>query len=90
MAKEYDTFIYGFNELPEDKDVTIAVRDLTPGTHKYETAFVRARVSPKPSNKPGEGKLWIIFNTGVSHKEPYYINILENVGSTIPGKPSPK
>lgn len=90
MAKEYDTFIYGFNELPDDKDVTIAVRDLTPGTHKYETAFVRARVSPKPSKKAGESKLWIIFNTGVTHQQPYYINILENLGSTIPGKPSPK
>ncbi len=90
MAKEYDTFIYSFSELPEGKDVTIAVRDLTPGTHKYETTFVRARVSPKPSKKAGESKMWIVFNTGVSHPQPYYINILENVGSTIPGKPSPK
>lgn len=90
MAKEYDTFIYSFNELPEGKDITIAVRDLTPGTHKYETAFVRARVSPKPSKKASESKMWIVFNTGVSHPQPYYINILENLGSTIPGKPSPK
>lgn len=90
MAKEFDTFIYSFNELPEGKDVTLAVRDLTPGSHKYETTFVRARVSTSPSKKSGESKLWIIFNTGVTHTEPYYINILENLGSTIPGKPSAK
>lgn len=90
MAKEYDTFIYSFNELPEGKDIILAIRDLTAGTHKYETSFVRARVSPTPSKNSGESKLWIIFNTGVTHPQPYYINILENIGSTIPGKPSPK
>lgn len=90
MANEYDTFIYSFSELPEGQDITLAVRDLTPGTHKYETCFVRARVSPSSSKKAGESKLWINFNTGVTHPKPYYINILENLGSTIPGKPSPR
>lgn len=90
MANEYDTFVYSLNELPEGKDVTIAVRDLTPGNHKYETTFVRARVSPKPTNKPGEAMLRIVFNTGVSHPQPFYISILENLGSTLPGKPSPR
>lgn len=80
-AARYDTFVKSLSDLPEDRELTIAIRDLSPGIYKYTYKHVRARVSPDPSHYPNT--LAIRFGRGQLHHKLYSIQILEEL-PTIP------
>jgi phenylphosphate carboxylase gamma subunit len=79
----YDTFVNSLADLPEDREVLLGIRDLSPGRYKYCYKYVRARVSSDPRRYPHELK--IRFSRGQLHPQSYSIEILEEV-PRIPAK----
>ena len=74
---KYDVFVEDLQELPEGEELTIPVRDLTPGIHKYSYKYVRALVSADSGCYP-DGLL-IRFGRGQEYGQPYSIKVLEFV-----------
>ena len=73
----YDVFIEKLTDLPDGQEVKLAIRDLTPGTHKYCYSNVKALVSPDAEKY--EHRLQVRFGRGQTHPAPYSIKILEQV-----------
>jgi phenylphosphate carboxylase gamma subunit len=75
---EYETFVLkGLSDLRENDNMEINIRSLEPGRYKYEARIVRARVSSNPDDYPD--KLWIRFQKGQRHPDPWSIEIIEAV-----------
>lgn len=84
MQKEYLAFVSEFGigslqDLEEDKEIELVIKDLSPGKHKYEGRYVRARISSQ-DKLPGADILWIRHAHGVLHPEQYAIEITEELG----------
>jgi hypothetical protein len=75
---EYLTFIRSLDDLPENKPVELVVKDLTQGTHKYEARCVSAKLS-RSAIKGGD-KLWVRFDKGLLHPEPFGMKIVKELG----------
>lgn len=79
----YDTFIAQPGALPEDQEILLPVRDLTPGTHKYQYKYVRCIVSSNPEVHPQQ--LAIRYGRGQLAPETYSIRVIEEV-QRVPAK----
>jgi phenylphosphate carboxylase gamma subunit len=78
MMSEYETFVLkGLSDLKENEDMEINIRSLEPGRYKYEARIVKAKVSSSPDKHPD--KLWIRFQKGQRHPDPWSIEIIEEV-----------
>lgn len=88
MAKEYLVFVQSLEDLPQDREIELALRDLTPGPYKYEARFVRARVSSSPDKLPGADVLRVRFSMGVLHPKPYAIKIVKELDKSWLEAPS--
>ena len=78
--KEYDTFLLTDPaRIPEEQEVEIIVRDLTPGDkrYKYRSFFAKALVSKTESKHPDV--LWIRLGRGQLQEKPWSIKILEEI-----------
>jgi phenylphosphate carboxylase gamma subunit len=78
--KEYDTFILTDPKLvPEDQEIQLIVRDLTPEDRKYKycSSFVMALVSKSESKYPDQ--LWVRLGRGQLQEKPWSIKILKEV-----------
>ena len=73
----WEVFVNNLNELPEGQDLTLSIRTLNPGIHKYAYARVRCRVSPAPERYPDA--LQIRFGRGQLHPQRYSVEVLEEV-----------
>ncbi len=73
----YDVFVNNLADLPEGQEVQQAVRDLTPGTHKYRYQNVVALVSADAGKY--EHRLQVRFGRGQTYADPYSIKILREV-----------
>lgn len=73
----YDVFVNSLADLPEEKEVQLAIRDLTAGTHKYCYQNVSALVSA--DHDKYEHKLQIRFGRGQVYENPYSIKIIKTV-----------
>ncbi|MDP2646485.1 MAG: phenylphosphate carboxylase subunit gamma [Desulfobacterales bacterium] len=80
MKKQYDTFIQNVNDLSNGQQYDLTIRDLTPGTHKYESRFVRAVVYNTPDQSEDTHVLRLRFLMGLLHPKPRGIKILEELG----------
>ena len=75
---EYELFlITGLEELKEGEEQVVNVRDTT----NYETRTVKAILSSSPEKLPGGDVLWIIWQRGYKHPEPWAIKIVEEYSS---------
>ena len=75
---EYETFVTkDLSDLKENDGMEINVRSLEPGRYKYEAKIVKAKVSSNRDEYPD--RLWIRFQKGDRHPDPWSINILEEV-----------
>ena len=79
MKKEFDTFVYNLEELPEGEECRIAIRDLSPGQRKYKTLYVKAVVSSSPEKLPAGDTLWIRTELGRQYQQPWKIKIIEQL-----------
>ncbi len=78
--KEYDTFILSDPALlPEDQEMELIVRDLTPldRRYKYRSAYVSALISRSESKYPD--RLWVRLGRGQLQEKPWSIKILKEV-----------
>jgi phenylphosphate carboxylase gamma subunit len=78
--KEYDTFILtDLSAVPEDQEMEIIVRDLTPPDrrYKYRSAYVLAKVSKSESKYPD--RLWVRLGRGQLQEKPWSIQIIKEV-----------
>ncbi len=78
--KEYDTFILTDPALvPEDKEMEMIVRDLTPADrrYKYRSSFVIGMISKEESKYPD--RLWVRLGRGQLHEKPWSVKILKEV-----------
>ena len=88
MLKEYEVFVRSVQEeLIEEQELELTIKDLTPGPRKYENRVVRAVVSTSPEKLPGGDLLRVRSWTGRLYPEPWAIRILEELGEASPGVP---
>jgi hypothetical protein len=87
MSKEWVIFVSRMEDLAEDKESVLTIRDLTPGPRKYNAKVVKALVSSKPETIPDADVLWVRSWIGHLHPRPLAIKIMEEVGDYIPGIP---
>jgi phenylphosphate carboxylase gamma subunit len=79
-GKEYDTFVLTDPAMvPEEKEMELIVRDLTPGDrrYKYRSTYVTALVSKSESKYPD--RLWIRLGRGQLQEKPWSIKILKEL-----------
>jgi len=74
---EYDAFFENLQEVPQDEEIRLVIRDLTPGRAKYRCQVVRAKVSNEPSKFPE--RLWPRLGRGQWVGEPWSIRVVEEV-----------
>ena len=82
MSKEYVTFVPDIKDLAENQEVTLTVKDLTPGPRKYEARIVKAILSSEPGRFPEGDVLRVRSWTGVLYPEPWSMQIIEEIGET--------
>ena len=78
--KEYDTFVLTDLALvPEDQEMELIVRDLTPGDrrYKYRSAYVSAMLSRSETKYPDQ--LWIRLGRGQLQEKPWSLKILKEL-----------
>lgn len=86
MAKQYDIYVDNLSDLSLGKEVDLTVRDLTPGTHKYTSKYVKAVVGTE-ENLPEGDVLFIRYQRGIVDPQPLRIKITEDLGKEY--KPLP-
>jgi hypothetical protein len=78
--KEYDTYVLTDLALfPEDKEMEIILRDLTPSDrrYKYRSFFASAMISKDPSKYTD--KLWVRLGRGQLQEKPWSVKIVREV-----------
>jgi len=78
--KEYDSFVLTeLSEVPEDQEMEMIVRDLTPTDrrYKYRSSYVLAMVSKVESKYPD--RLWMRLGRGQLQEKPWSIKIIKEV-----------
>jgi hypothetical protein len=80
VKKEYLTFVSSLEGLPENQEIQLVIRDLTPGPQKYDARYVKAIVSRSPEKLSGHDILWVRSQVGVLYPEHWYIKIITEIG----------
>jgi hypothetical protein len=79
MDKIYQVVVKVLNELPQDKEIELAIRDLTAGTRKYDGRYVKAMVSSS-STKYADAKIRMISSVGYIYPDQWSMKIVREVG----------
>ena len=75
---EYELFIIeDLSELKEGVETVVNVRS----TETVETRTVKAILSSKPAELPDSDTLWIRWQRGRKHPQPWAIKIIDDMGS---------
>lgn len=78
----YELFVVKeLSELKEDEETIVEVRNM----ETVETRRVRAILSRSPERLPDADTLWIRWQRGYKHPEPWAIKIIEDLGSLTEG-----
>ncbi len=78
--KEYDTFILTeLSQVPEDQEMELIVRDLTPEDrrYKYRSFYAMAIISKSETKYPD--RLWIRLGRGQLQEKPWSIKIIKEI-----------
>jgi hypothetical protein len=86
MKQEYLTFVRQFKDLKEGTR-KLFIKDLTPGPRKYDTKYVRAKISRDPKEIKNGDILRIRSESGVLLPQYWGIKILEELPESVPGRP---
>lgn len=87
MNKCYEAFLADPESIPEMKEIRLFIKDLTPGPYKYDSRFVKAKVSSSLEQLPGSDTLRLRFLDGKLHSKILAIKILQDLGEYTPGSP---
>jgi phenylphosphate carboxylase gamma subunit len=78
MKEIYQCFIpKKIADFPQDVEMELNVSSLAPGKRKYECKIVRCKVSSEKDKYSDQ--LWIRFNKGYMHPEPWSLDIIEEI-----------
>ena len=83
----WETFIRSPEELQQRAEVSLIIRDLTPGRRKYQLRHVVALVSRQPPVPSQGATLWVRTTVGVQLDQPWTIKILRELPIELPGQP---
>jgi phenylphosphate carboxylase gamma subunit len=78
--KEYDTYVLtDLASVPEDKEMEMILRDLTPSDrrYKYRSFFASVKVSRDVKKYPD--KLWVRLGRGQLQEKPWSVKIIKEV-----------
>jgi hypothetical protein len=75
---EYLTFVKSLDELEKTQPASLVIKDLSPGKRKYEARYVSAEIFK--TAEPGGNTLWIRFDKGLLHPDPFGIKIVQELG----------
>ncbi len=78
--KEYLTFVDRLENLPEEKEIELMIKDLTPGRQKYDSRYVSAIISSAPEKLPDGDILRVRGLVGLPHPGSWTIKIIKEVG----------
>ena len=81
MPRQYDMFVNDPSILPDNEEINITVRELTPDDRKkkYRSKFVKALIIHTP-DKYKDDLLWARFERGILYDKPFGIKIISELG----------
>ncbi|MDP2645435.1 MAG: phenylphosphate carboxylase subunit gamma [Desulfobacterales bacterium] len=85
--KEYLAWVDSLDRLPENKEIQLTIRDLTPGRHKYEARNVKAILSRDSEKWPDGDILRFRSPVGILLSEAWAIKITAQLQEYLPGTP---
>ena len=83
--QQWMAWLENLDEIKGPTEITVTIRDLTPGRHKYEARNVVAVVSPTPI--PDGDVLWARYANGRLFPQPWSIKIVKDLPEFFPGRP---
>lgn len=86
MGKEWQTFVRSFDDIKEG-ETEIFIKDLTPGSKKYNTLHVRAKIARSKSHLTDGDTLWIRSEAGIKNPDPWFIELIEDLPEWVQGRP---
>lgn len=87
VQRIWETFIRSPEQLKEDAEIPLIIRDLTPGRRKYRMRHVVAVVSRRPETLRDGDTLWVRTTVGVRLDHPWVIKIVRELPLNLPGVP---
>lgn len=85
--KQYLTFVPHIEDLVENQEIELAIKDLTPGPRKYNTKIVKAIVSSSADHLPDGDILRIRSWLGVLYPQIWAVKVIEEIGEYLSGQP---
>lgn len=78
--KEYDTYVLtDLALIPEDKEMEMILRELTPADRRYKYRGFFANVMVSRNEKKYPDKLWVRLGRGQLQERPWSVKILKEV-----------
>lgn len=87
MPTEYQTFFRYPEDITDGQEVEIVIKDLTPGTRKYDSSRVKAIIRKSDKQRSDENKLLVRSEVGVLLPQVWSIKIIERLTDLIPVPP---
>ena len=83
----WETFVRSPEQLKEDAEIPLIIRDLTPGRRKYRMRHVVAVISRRPETLFDGDTLWVRTTVGVRLDSAWAIKIVRELPLDLPGVP---
>jgi hypothetical protein len=78
--KEYDTYVLtDLASVPEDKEMEMILRELTPSDRRYKYRGFFASVMVSRNEKKYPDKLWVRLGKGQLQEKPWSVKILKHL-----------
>ena len=87
VEQVWETFVRSPEQLKEDAEIPLIIRDLTAGRMKYKMRHVVARISSAPHGSAGGDTLWVRTTVGVRLNRRWTIEIVRELPLELPGSP---
>ena len=88
MARLYDAFVEDPGIIPDEGEMGIAIREITPDDRrkKYFTRYVRVQICADPKKMPDGDDLELRGFLGILHDKRWKMKVIEELGPYCPKK----
>lgn len=83
----WETFVRSPEQLEENAEIPLIIRDLTPGRTKYRMRHVVARIRAAPQAPASGDTLWVRTTVGVRLEHSWTIKVVRELPLELPGLP---
>jgi hypothetical protein len=84
-SPRFEAFIARLDQVRDDVDIALVLRDLTPGRRKYLAQNVVARISHEPDCPEGYVALRVRSPVGREISGPWWVRIVRVLPARLPG-----